>query len=160
MNFAQSIIDKVLYKKIDSSGTGARVNKTSELKHAKITLTESLNDNEVMFFIPKVSGKMKVSVTIAVPGRSVALDAKVSVTRAIYKNETLLETKTQTDYLGSNETVTYSFPQAISVEAFSRYRVEFVVSIIQDSHYSDNLEFDYSAEVEGFISDKPDLYIL
>ena len=160
MNFADLVIDKVLYKQIDSSGTGARVNKTSTPKHIQITLAKPLVDNEVMFFVPKVSGKMKVSVAITTVSTSNSLQTKVSVTKKIYKNDTLLGSETETDYIKSKTTYTYSFKQPISVEAFSRYRIEFEVSVIQDSDYVSDREFDYTAEVEGFLLDKPDLYIV
>lgn len=159
MNFAQLSIDKVLYKKINATGAGAFVKKESAPQYAEITLTNSLIANDNLIFIPKVSGTMGVKIKIKTYPESSVLSAKVNLVKKIYKNGVPVAEESTTAYLGRDRLYEFEFKEPIVVDAFSQYSVSFEVVIIETAD-SNSRRFDYNAEAYGYLSDKPEMYII
>ena len=159
MNFAQMSVDKVLYKRINADGTGAFVKKESTPQYAKITLTNSLIANDNLIFIPKVSGTMGVKIKIKTYDESYVGNAEVNLVKKIYKNGVSVAEESTTAYLGRDHLYEFEFEEPIFVDAFSQYSVSFEVVVIETADLNSR-RFDYNAEAYGYLSDKPEMYII
>lgn len=160
MNFAQMSVDKVLYKRINADGTGAFVKKESTPQYKEVTLTDSLIANDNLIFIPKVSGTMGAKIKIKTYPESYIGSVEVNLVKKIYKNGVPIAEESTTAYLDRGQLYEFEFKEPILVDAFSQYSVSFEVIVTEDDEFLNSRRFDYNAEAYGYLSDKPEMYII
>ena len=144
MNYADMLIDKIIYKKFSNS--------TDSEHYFSVLLNSSeemgQKEKEVSSFIPKLSGKLRITMTCK---HFYTSDTQASI--LVYKgNELILEEEFTVDRVASSSGERNSFHTvSIDVEALKEYRIVARVSVV---------DIKVSTQVEGSIIDNAEEYIL